>query len=212
MNAHRKLDLVREDLGDCRRCGLCETRKNIVFGVGDPNSPLMFVGEGPGADEDAQGEPFVGRAGKMLDKMIAAMGFARSDVYIANVVKCRPAKPGQSDRAPDQVEAGTCGPFLEAQIRAIEPALVVTLGRVASHYLLKIDDSMTRMHGRIYQHTSSEGDHTPVIPTYHPSFLLRQPSGKEYAMRDLKKVLEFLAAKQIFPPNIPHRSLTTWKS
>ena len=140
------LRIIREDLGECTRCKLHETRTNIVFGVGDPHAELMFVGEGPGADEDAQGEPFVGRAGQLLNNMIKAMGIRREDVYIANVVKCRP--PG--NRQPERDETETCSPFLMRQIAAIKPKVIVALGATASKNLLAISASMMELRGKFY--------------------------------------------------------------
>lgn len=156
---------IREDIGDCRRCKLCEGRTNIVFGVGDPNAKLMFVGEGPGADEDAQGEPFVGRAGQTLNKMIAAIGLERKDVFIANIVKCRP--PGNRDPEPDEV--ATCSPFLFRQIEAIAPKAIVALGAPATKTLLSTKVGITALRGKW---ASFRG--IPVMPTFHPAFLLRQ--------------------------------------
>jgi DNA polymerase len=158
------LRVVRADIGDCRRCPLHEQRTNIVFGVGNPRAKLMFVGEGPGADEDAQGEPFVGRAGKKLDQMIAAIGLAREDVYIANVVKCRP--PGNREPRPDEV--ATCSPYLFRQIEAIRPRVIVTLGSPAARTLLDTRTGITALRG---QWQSYRG--IPVMPTYHPAYLLR---------------------------------------
>lgn len=178
------LEIVRSDLGDCRRCKLCERRTNIVFGVGDPNASLVFVGEGPGADEDAQGEPFVGLAGQLLNKMIAAMGLAREDVYICNVVKCRP--PGNRNPEPDEIAA--CQPFLERQIDAIRPRMIVTLGKFAAHALLRETTPISRLRGtfRVYRGV-------PLMPTYHPAYLLRDPSKKGECWSDLKAVVAELA-------------------
>lgn len=198
----RKLNVVREAVGDCKRCGLHETRQNIVFGRGSPNAPVMFVGEGPGKDEDAQGEPFVGRAGKLLDKMVDAMGFHRDDVYVANIVKCRPAKPGEPDRAPSEEEMATCSPYLHRQIAAVSPYVVVALGRVAMEALTPSRDSMSKSHGKIFGYTGPLAS-LPVVVTYHPAFLLRQPSGKAYARRDLKVVLRLLAKEGVLPPRKP---------
>lgn len=156
---------IREDLGDCRRCKLCDGRTNIVFGVGNPNAALMFVGEGPGADEDAQGEPFVGRAGQKLNEMMRAIGIERKDVYIANVVKCRP--PGNRDPEPDEV--ATCAPFLFRQIEAIRPRVIVALGSPATKALLNTKAGITSLRGRF---GSFRG--VPVMPTFHPAYLLRQ--------------------------------------
>ncbi len=159
-----RLRRIREEIGDCTRCKLCEARTNIVFGVGDPGARLMFVGEGPGADEDAQGEPFVGRAGQKLNEMIRAIGLKREQVYIANVVKCRP--PG--NRAPEPEEVATCSPFLFAQIEAIRPRVIVALGGPASQTLLGTRAGITQIRG---QWGSFRG--IPVMPTFHPAYLLR---------------------------------------
>ncbi len=177
-NRPAALRMIREDLGDCTRCKLHKQgRKQIVFGVGDPQAELMFVGEGPGADEDEQGEPFVGRAGQLLNKMIAAMGLRREDVYIANVVKCRP--PG--NRTPEREECDTCSPFLMRQIDAIRPKVIVALGAVAAKNLLGLNDSMASLRGRVYDFRGSK-----LIVTYHPAFLLRDPRQKGEAWKDLQ--------------------------
>ena len=151
-----------------------------MFGVGNPNAELMFVGEAPGADEDVQGIPFVGRAGQLLTKMIEAMGFRRDDVYIANVIKCRP--PGNRNPEPDEVE--TCEPFLFRQIESIQPKVIVALGAFAAKTLLKTQDPISRLRGRVYEYHGAK-----LIPTFHPSFLLRSPDQKKYAWDDLKKAL-----------------------
>ncbi len=177
------LDEIRTELGDCRRCKLAGGRTHIVFGVGNPHAELMFIGEGPGADEDQQGEPFVGKAGQLLTKIIEGMGMQRSDVYIANVVKCRP--PNNRDPEPDEVHA--CEPFLRAQIAAIKPKVIVTLGKWASQTLLQTAMPITRLRG-----TWSKYDGTPVMPTYHPAYLLRNPEEKRPVWEDMKAVLGFL--------------------
>lgn len=174
---------IRSDLGDCRRCKLAGGRTNIVFGVGNPNAEIMFIGEGPGADEDQQGEPFVGKAGQLLTKIIEAMGLQRADVYIANVVKCRP--PNNRDPEPDEVEA--CEPFLRAQIASIKPKVIVTLGKWASQTILQSTTPITRLRG-----TWSTYEGTPVMPTYHPAYLLRNPAEKRPVWEDMKAVLGFL--------------------
>jgi len=190
------LKLIREDLGDCTRCKLHKQgRKQIVFGVGNPRAELMFVGEGPGADEDAQGEPFVGRAGQLLNNMIKAMGLRREDVYIANVVKCRP--PG--NRTPERDECDTCSPFLMRQIAVIKPKVVVALGAVAAKNLLAINAPMSELRGRFYDFMpagarssdlSWQGARLAV--TYHPAFLLRDPRQKGEAWKDLQMVMKYL--------------------
>ncbi len=178
------LAAIREDLGDCRRCGLCAGRTNLVFGVGDPRARLMFVGEGPGADEDAKGEPFVGRAGQLLDKIIAAMGLCRRDVYIANIVKCRPPE----NRTPLPDEASTCLPFLEAQIAAIRPEVLVALGRTAAQWLSGVEfASITRERGRWLEHRG-----IPVKVTFHPAYLLRNQAAKRPVWDDMQDVMERL--------------------
>jgi uracil-DNA glycosylase family 4 len=177
------LAAIRADIGDCTRCRLHSGRKNLVFGVGNPNADIMFVGEGPGADEDEQGEPFVGRAGQLLNNMIAAMGLKREDVYIANVVKCRP--PG--NRTPERDECDTCGPFLMRQIATIQPKIVVALGATAAKYLLGVNDAMTNLRGRIYDFKD-----TQLAVTYHPAYLLRDPRQKAEAWKDLQMVMKHL--------------------
>ena len=193
------LKLIREDLGDCTRCKLHQQgRKQIVFGVGNPCADLMFVGEGPGADEDAQGEPFVGRAGQLLNNMIKAMGLRREDVYIANVVKCRP--PG--NRTPERDECDTCSPFLMRQIAVIKPKVIVALGAVAAKNLLAINAPMSELRGRFYDFMPSGARSSdPSWPgaklavTYHPAFLLRDPRQKGEAWKDLQMVMKYLGLK-----------------
>ena len=175
------LTAIRTDLGDCCRCKLhAQGRKQLVFGAGSPTAELMFVGEAPGADEDEQGVPFVGRAGQLLTKMIEAMGFRRDEVYIANVLKCRP--PGNRDPHPDEVES--CEPFLFRQIDTIQPKVIVALGKFAAHTLLRTQDPISRLRGRVYEYRGRK-----LIPTFHPSFLLRSPGYKREAWEDLKKAL-----------------------
>jgi uracil-DNA glycosylase family 4 len=188
------LALVREELGDCQRCKLCSTRTNIVFGVGNPDADLVFVGEAPGADEDAQGEPFVGRAGQLLTKMIEAMGYARGDVYICNVLKCRP--PG--NRNPEADEVASCEPFLKKQLGAIRPRMIVALGKFAVQCLLRDDAPIGRLRGNLRTY---EG--IPLMPTFHPAYLLRDPSKKKLAWDDLKAVNAALAKVGISPPRLP---------
>ncbi len=171
----------------CRKCRLCETRTNTVFGVGPRQAPLMVVGEGPGADEDAQGEPFVGRAGKLLDEMLRAIGRSRrADTFIANVVKCRP--PG--NREPAEDEAEQCRPYLEQQLRLVQPKLIVALGRIAAQRLLATDTPIGKMRGQTY-HWGPE--RTPLMVTYHPAYLLRNPVEKAKSWEDLKRIHRFLA-------------------
>jgi uracil-DNA glycosylase len=181
------LKLIKEDLGECTRCVLArQGRKTIVFGEGDPNAELMFVGEGPGADEDEQGRPFVGRAGQLLNKMIEAMGMKREQVYIANVVKCRP--PG--NRTPEREEIETCSPFLLRQIAVIQPKAVVALGAVAARCLLGLHEPMARLRGRWFDFRG-----TRLAVTYHPAFLLRDPRQKKETWKDLQMVMEYLELK-----------------
>ena len=179
------LTSIREDIGDCTRCKLATLgRKQVVFGVGNPDANLMFVGEAPGADEDLQGIPFVGRAGQLLTKMIEAMGFARDEVYIANVVKCRP--PENRNPEPDEIES--CEPFLFRQIETIKPQVIIALGAFAARTLLRTQEPISKLRGRVYDYHGAQ-----LIPTFHPSFLLRSPGQKKYAWEDLKKALAILA-------------------
>ncbi len=188
------LSLIRTDLGNCQRCKLASTRNKIVFGVGSESAPLMFVGEAPGADEDRIGEPFVGRAGQLLDKMIVAMGWTREHIYIANVLKCRP--PGNRDPQPDEI--AECEPFLARQIEAIAPRVIVTLGKPAAHLLLKTTAPISALRG-----TWKEVRGTPLMPTFHPAYLLRSPDKKRDAWNDLKLVIARLAEVGVRPPNPP---------
>ncbi|AKJ02917.1 Uracil-DNA glycosylase, family 4 [Archangium gephyra] len=176
------LDEIRRELGDCRRCKLCDGRKNIVFGSGNPRAELVFVGEGPGADEDAQGVPFVGAAGQLLTKMIEAMGYRRDDVYICNVVKCRP--PNNRNPEPDEVTA--CEPFLRAQLRAVQPKVIVALGKFAAQTLLRDTTAITKMRGNWREYEGIK-----LMPTFHPAYLLRQPAEKKKAWEDLQQVMKF---------------------
>ena len=180
----KALHIVREDLGDCTRCRLHKQgRKQIVFGVGSPRAELMFIGEAPGADEDEQGEPFVGRAGQLLNNMIKAMGLQRGDVYIANIIKCRP--PG--NRTPERDECETCSPFLMRQIAVIQPKVIVALGAVAAKTLLAINAPMAELRGHWYDFCG-----TKLAVTYHPAFLLRDPRQKKEAWKDLQMVMRKL--------------------
>ncbi len=179
------LRIIQQDLGpDCNRCKLHKLgRKQVVFGVGNPRAELMFIGEGPGADEDEQGEPFVGRAGQLLNKMIEAMGLERSEVYIANVVKCRP--PG--NRTPERDECETCMPFLLRQVEAINPKAIVALGAVAAKNLLQINASMAELRSRSYDFRGAR-----LFVTYHPAYLLRDPRQKSEAWKDLQQVMKYM--------------------
>ena len=199
----KALKIIREDLGDCTRCALHKQgRKQIVFGVGDPNAELLFVGEGPGADEDEQCEPFVGRSGQLLTNMIKAMGLSREQVYIANIVKCRPP----ANRAPEREETETCSPFLMRQIAAIKPKVVVALGATAAKTLLAMNSSMIQLRGRFYdfkpagvrindRSNDPRWDGCKLAVTYHPAFLLRDPRQKGEAWKDLQMVMKELGLK-----------------
>ena len=184
------LRAIREDIGDCTRCRLAKQgRKQIVFGVGNPRAELMFIGEAPGADEDQQGEPFVGRSGQLLNNMIKAMGLRREDIYIANIIKCRP--PG--NRAPERDECETCSPFLMRQIATIKPKAIVALGAVAAKTLLAINAPMSELRGKWYDFRG-----TKLAVTYHPAFLLRDPRQKKEAWKDLQMVMKDLGL--VAPP------------
>ncbi len=183
VDAAAALELIRTDLGDCRRCKLCERRTNIVFGVGNPEADLMFIGEGPGADEDRQGEPFVGRAGKLLTRIIEAIGYRREDVYIANVVKCRPPE----NRTPLPDEVLTCSPFLFQQVAAIRPKVAVCLGTPAAQTVLGTRETITRLRGSF-----RVVDGIRIMPTFHPAYLLRNPAAKREVWDDMKQVMSIL--------------------
>ena len=178
------LAAIREDIGDCTRCKLhAQGRQQIVYGVGNADADLMFVGEAPGADEDVQGIPFVGRAGQLLTKIIEAIDLQRGDVYIANVIKCRP--PGNRNPDPDEVEA--CEGFLFRQIDSIRPKVIVALGTFAAKALLKTQDPISRLRGRVFDYRGAK-----LIPTFHPAFLLRSPERKRDVWEDMKKVRALL--------------------
>jgi DNA polymerase len=180
------LEGLREAIGDCRRCKLCAGRTHLVFGVGNPNARLMFVGEGPGRDEDLQGEPFVGRAGQLLtDILTKGMGLRREDVYIANVVKCRP--PDNRNPEPDEVAA--CEPFLKKQIELIHPEIIVGLGKFAVQTLLQSRMPITKLRGQWHSYHGIK-----LMPTFHPAYLLRNPGDKKLVWQDIKKVIEALGA------------------
>src|SRR5438128_1560841 len=182
------LTAIREDLGDCTRCKLHTLgRKQIVFGVGNPNADLMFVGEAPGADEDVQGIPFVGRAGQLLTKIIEAIDLARDDVYIANVIKCRPPQ----NRNPEQDEVDTCEPLLFQQIDVIKPKVIVALGTFAARTLLRTLDPISRLRGRIFEYRGAK-----LIPTFHPAYLLRNPASKREAGEDMKLARQLLKERE----------------
>lgn len=178
------LKIIREDIGDCTRCKLhAQGRKQIVFGVGDAKAELMFVGEAPGADEDERGEPFVGRAGQLLNNMIKAMGITREEVYIANVVKCRPP----SNRTPERDECDTCSPFLMRQIAVVQPKVIVALGAIAAKNLLAVDSSLSSLRGKWHEYRGCK-----LAVTYHPAYLLRDPRQKAEAWKDLQMVMKEL--------------------
>ncbi len=177
------LEAIREDLGDCTRCKLHKGRQTVVFGVGNPNADLMFIGEGPGYEEDRQGLPFVGPAGQLLTKIIEAIQLTRDDVYIANIVKCRPP----SNRDPEPEEIATCRPFLERQVSSIEPRVICTLGRVATQAMLSTEKALGRVRGQVF----SFGD-AALVPTYHPAYLLRDPSKKKDCWEDMKLIRALL--------------------
>ncbi len=191
---HRSLAVVREEVGECTRCKLSTTRTKLVFGVGADETPLMFVGEAPGAEEDRRGEPFVGAAGQLLDRMIAAMGWTRETVYIANVLMCRP--PGNRDPQPDEVSE--CLPFLHRKIEVIRPRIIVALGKPATHALLSTTAPISALRGRFHEFRRIK-----VMPTFHPAFLLRQPERKRDAWSDLKQVIEELDRIGVRSPNAP---------
>jgi uracil-DNA glycosylase len=191
------LKVIREDIGDCTRCVLHKQgRKQIVFGVGNTQADIMFVGEAPGADEDEQGEPFVGRAGQLLNNMIQAMGIKREDVYIANVCKCRPP----NNRTPEKEESDTCSPFLMRQIAVVRPKVIVALGAIASKALLSVNDSMANLRGKLYDFEAKVqpgvpediGFSTKLVVTYHPAYLLRDPRQKKETWKDLQMVMKYL--------------------
>jgi len=177
------LDEIFNDLGDCQRCGLCASRTKLVYGVGNPNARLVLVGEAPGREEDLQGEPFVGEAGQLLDRILHAMGMQREEVYICNVLKCRP--PHNRDPLPDEV--ATCEAFLVRQIAAIKPQVIIGLGRFAVHSLLKTKAPISKLRG---EWQSYQG--IPLMPTYHPAYLLRNPEGKRDVWEDMKQVMRRL--------------------
>lgn len=179
----RSLEDIRADIGECTRCRLHEHRTNIVFGEGNPAAKLAFVGEGPGADEDRTGRPFVGKAGKLLDKIIEAMGMNREDLYIANVVKCRPP----DNRAPERDEAATCGPFLFRQLEFIRPKVIVTLGAPALQCLTGSNLGITKARGHWQEWRGIK-----VMPTFHPAYLLRSPDKKKETWEDMKKVRDYI--------------------
>lgn len=178
------LDEIRSVMGDCRACQLCQTRTNIVFGVGNPRARVMFVGEAPGKNEDLQGEPFVGRAGENLNRILSLAGLEREDIYIANVLKCRPPQ----NRNPQADEVLACSPYLREQIRSIWPDVIVTLGNPASHFVLKTEVGITKLRGRFHQM-----GHFTVMPTFHPAAALRNPAWQVLLEEDFRMLGAYLA-------------------
>lgn len=185
------LENIRRELGDCRRCSLGEKRTNLVFGVGNANADIAFVGEAPGRDEDLRGEPFVGEAGQLLTKIVLAMGLAREDVYICNVLKCRP--PNNRNPQPDEIE--TCEPFLLRQLQAISPKVIVALGTFAAQTLLRTREPISRLRGRFHDYHG-----IPLMPTFHPAYLLRNPAMKREVWDDMKTVLKKLGREPAVAP------------
>jgi uracil-DNA glycosylase len=186
-----KLDHLRKQAAECRRCRLATTRQSVVFGDGSSNSRVMFVGEGPGAREDETGHAFVGRAGQLLTKMLQAIGLERKDVYITNIVKCRP--PRNRDPLPDEVAA--CRPFLDAQLATLKPAAIVALGRPSAHTLLKSDELLSKLRQTVHKFSN-----IPLLVTYHPAYLLRNPARKASAWEDLRLLADLMIRAKVHPP------------
>ncbi len=186
----QRLEEIRKEMGDCRRCKLHRTRRTLVFGEGNPEAGLMFVGEGPGYDEDVQGRPFVGRAGQLLTKIIESIQLRREDVYIANIIKCRP--PQNRNPEPDEIEA--CHPFLMMQIEAIRPKIICALGTFAGQTLLKTDAKITALRGKLY-----EREGIRILPTYHPAYLLRNPERKREVWEDIKRISQWMTEEGTQP-------------
>ena len=186
-NGLHTMEKVQHELGDCQRCSLSQGRTNIVFGEGNPDANLVFVGEAPGADEDAQGRPFVGRAGQLLTKIVAAMGLSRKDVYICNILKCRP--PGNRNPKPDEIHA--CEPFLRKQIQAIQPEVICALGTFAAQTLLKKEAPITALRGRFHSYHGIK-----LMPTYHPAYLLRNDGAKKLVWEDMQMVMKMLGIRK----------------
>ena len=180
-SAPETLKVIRNDLGDCRRCRLSAGRKNIVFGSGDPHAKLVFVGEGPGYEEDQRGEPFVGAAGQLLTKIIHAINYTRKQVYICNIIKCRP--PGNRNPGPDEIKA--CAPFLKRQIAAVKPDCICALGTFAAQTLLETKEPISKLRGSFHQYMGIR-----LLPTYHPAYLLRNPDKKRDVWEDMKKLMQ----------------------
>jgi len=179
------LKKLRDEIGDCTRCNLCKGRKNIVFGEGAPDAGLVFVGEGPGRDEDIQARPFVGEAGQLLTRMLEKLGLRREEVYIANIVKCRPP----NNREPEEEEIATCMPFVERQIEIIRPPVIVGLGRISTQALLRVRTPISKLRGKFCEYKN-----IPFMPTFHPAYLLRNPKDKWLTWDDMQKVLEKMKA------------------
>jgi DNA polymerase len=187
----KSLDELKKELEDCKGCALYKRRANLVFGSGSPHAKLMFVGEAPGADEDLQGLPFVGRAGQLLTKMIEAIDMKREDVYIANILKCRPP----NNRPPMPEEIAVCSPFLMKQIKAIRPKIICALGKFSAQFLLKTDEPISALRGKFREASFAGIDGVLIMPTYHPAYLLRNPNDKRLVWEDLKKIRDTLKEK-----------------
>ncbi len=181
------LEEIRDDIGDCQRCKLCQARTNIVFGSGHPQARLVFVGEGPGVDEDRQGLPFVGRAGQLLTKMIEAIQLRRDEVYICNVVKCRPPQ----NRTPEEDEITSCSPFLFRQLAVLQPAVICCLGVTAAQTLLQLRIPISRLRGKLHSFQGAQ-----LVATYHPAYLLRNPAAKRVVWEDLKRIRSLLDSRK----------------
>lgn len=194
METCKSLEELRERIGDCQRCPLARTRTNLVFGVGSPHARLMFIGEAPGRNEDLQGEPFVGAAGKLLDELLASIGLNRSEVYIANVLKCRP--PGNRDPLPEEMEQ--CTPFLEEQVRLIDPEIIATLGNFATRHVLKTQAGITRLRGRLFR-----VDGRKVVPIYHPAAALYDRTKQDVLFDDFRRLKAVLDAADEETPQRP---------
>ncbi|MDR1243684.1 MAG: uracil-DNA glycosylase [Endomicrobium sp.] len=198
LNAKEQLDILRQQVKDCKGCPLCKTRLNAVFGEGFENADLMFVGEGPGYDEDHKGEPFIGKAGQLLTKIIEAMGQTRDTVYIANIVKCHPMidpsspEKRENDRPPTPSEMQVCKRYLDMQIDIIKPKIIVTLGASSTKCLLNSEESISRIRGAVQKYNGFK-----LVPTYHPAALLRNPGLKKFVWEDMKKVIHFLSTGEI---------------
>jgi len=185
-NKEAALDKLREEIGECQRCKLSKGRKHVVFGEGNPEAALMFIGEAPGKEEDIQARPFVGDAGKLLTRMIEKMGLAREDVYIGNIVKCRPPL----NRDPEEDEMKTCAPFIDRQIEIISPMVIVSLGRISAQTLIATKIPISKLRGKFYEYKG-----IPLMPTFHPAYLLRNPKDKWLVWEDMQRVLELLKEK-----------------